>query len=100
MGFARLGVLVNFISHSVIVGFTAGAAILIASNQISHFLGLTLPRGLPFYEVIWLNISTFADIHIPTAIVGVATLASGIIARRLWPKRCPSHAHLQLDRDS
>ncbi len=86
MGFARLGVLVNFISHSVIVGFTAGAAILIASNQISHFLGLTLPRGLPFYEVIWLNISTFADIHIPTAIVGVATLASGIMARRLWPK--------------
>ena len=32
MGLARFGVLVNFISHSVVVGFTAGAAILIASS--------------------------------------------------------------------
>ncbi len=37
MGYAKLGTLVNFISHSVIIGFTAGAAILIASNQIKHF---------------------------------------------------------------
>ena len=34
LGIARLGVLVNFVSHPVIVGFTAGAAILIAVNQL------------------------------------------------------------------
>ena len=44
MGMA-LGVLVNFISHSVIVGFTAGAAILIATSQLKHFVGLDIPRG-------------------------------------------------------
>jgi SulP family sulfate permease len=33
MGLARLGHLVNFISHSVVVGFTAGAALLIAASQ-------------------------------------------------------------------
>jgi sulfate permease, SulP family len=86
MGFARLGVLVNFISHSVIVGFTAGAAILIASNQLSNFLGLSLPRGLPFYEIVWLNISSLGEAHLPTAIVGVMTLGSGIAARKWWPK--------------
>ena len=40
MGIARLGVLVNFISHTVVIGFTAGAAILIASTQFKNFLGI------------------------------------------------------------
>ena len=51
MGLARLGVLVNFISHSVIVGFTAGAAILIGTNQLRNFFGIEMDRGIPFYEI-------------------------------------------------
>jgi SulP family sulfate permease len=43
MGFIRLGALVNFISHSVIVGFTAGAACLIAAKQAKTFLGIEIP---------------------------------------------------------
>jgi len=86
MGIARLGVLVNFISHSVIVGFTAGAAILIASNQLSHFLGIEIGRGLPFYEVLLTCFERAADINLATASVGIVTLATGIIARRIWPK--------------
>ncbi|MEJ2529952.1 MAG: SulP family inorganic anion transporter, partial [Gammaproteobacteria bacterium] len=39
MGLARLGTLVNFISHSVVVGFTAGAAVLIATSQLKNFFG-------------------------------------------------------------
>jgi SulP family sulfate permease len=35
MGMARLGVLVNFVSHSVIVGFATGAGVLIAVGQIA-----------------------------------------------------------------
>ena len=37
MGLAKMGTLVNFISHSVIVGFTAGAAILIMTKQAENF---------------------------------------------------------------
>ena len=48
LGLARLGLLVNFISHSVIVGFTAGAAILIITSQLKHFLGSSTPRGCIF----------------------------------------------------
>ena len=44
MGLVRFGALVNFISHSVIVGFTAGAAILIFVSQVKHFLGISAPR--------------------------------------------------------
>jgi len=43
MGLARLGTLVNFISHSVIVGFTAGAALLIATKQIKNFSSRSPP---------------------------------------------------------
>lgn len=41
MGLARLGFLVNFVSHSVIVGFTAGAGILIAIKQLPSLFGLS-----------------------------------------------------------
>lgn len=52
MGLVRFGTLVNFVSHSVVVGFTAGAALLIAVSQLKHVLGLTMPRGLAFHETL------------------------------------------------
>ena len=45
LGLARMGTLVNFVSHSVVVGFTAGAAILIATSQLKHFFGVHDPGG-------------------------------------------------------
>jgi SulP family sulfate permease len=52
-GVARLGKLVNFISHSVVVGFTAGAAILIATSQMKNFLGIDVARGESFIHTWW-----------------------------------------------
>lgn len=45
LGMARMGGLINFVSQAVMTGFTAGAAVLIAMGQMSHFLGVGLPRG-------------------------------------------------------
>ncbi len=45
LGLARMGTLVNFISHSVIVGFTAAAALLIAAKQLKHFFGIEMDSG-------------------------------------------------------
>ena len=45
LGLARAGRLIDLVPHSVIIGFTAGAAILIINSQIGPFLGLDLPRG-------------------------------------------------------
>lgn len=86
MGMARLGVLVNFISHSVIVGFTAGAAILIATSQLKHFVGLDIPRGLAFYEIIGSVVVRFNEINWNAFVVGAVTLVSGIASRRLFPR--------------
>jgi sulfate permease, SulP family len=86
MGWARLGTLVNFISHSVIIGFTAGAAILIASNQIKHFFGMEIPRGLHFHEILMTFFNQLDQINIFVTIAGVATLVSGMLIKRYTPK--------------
>ena len=52
LGLLRVGSLVNFISHTVIIGFTAGAAILIAASQIRYLLGIELDRGLNLFETL------------------------------------------------
>lgn len=44
LGLARMGQVVNFVSSSVMLAFTAGAAGLIAMSQVKHVLGIDLPR--------------------------------------------------------
>ncbi len=86
MGLARLGALVNFISHTVVIGFTAGAAVLIATSQLKNFLGLDLERGLPVHEVLFQSATHLGDLEPAVAAVGVVTLATGIALRRVLPK--------------
>ncbi len=86
MGLFRLGALVNFISHSVVIGFTAGAGILIAANQVKDFFGLPIPRGATFHDVAVFFVEHISDISPAATTVGVVTLLSGIVARRLIPR--------------
>ena len=86
MGLARLGTLVNFVSHSVIVGFTSGAAVLIAASQLKNFLGLEMPGGLRLHEILTHLWRLLGDIDPDSVTVGVVTLAVGIAIRRYWPR--------------
>jgi SulP family sulfate permease len=86
MGLFRLGALVNFISHSVVIGFTAGAGILIAANQVKNFFGLSIPQGATFHDVAVFLYEHFADISPSVTAVGAVTLLTGILARRLIPR--------------
>jgi sulfate permease, SulP family len=86
MGLARLGALVNFISHTVIIGFTAGAAILIAASQVKNFFGLDIPRGAHFHEVLAYLFSHLGNIQPWVMAVAAFTLASGILAKKFLPK--------------
>lgn len=86
MGLVRLGALVNFISHTVIIGFTAGAACLIAVGQIGNFFGLAVPRGLHFHEILMYAAEHIDEAHLWVALVGAITLASGALARRYLPR--------------
>lgn len=82
MALAKMGSLVNFISHSVIVGFTAGAAILIAASQVKNFFALDIPRGSHFYEIIYAFFQQLDVINPYVTAVGAITLIVGIIAQR------------------
>jgi SulP family sulfate permease len=86
LGLARMGVLVNFISHTVVIGFTAGAAILIAASQVKNFFGINIPRGAHFHVVIEQALAQIAHINPYVAAIGVITLATGILTKRFIPK--------------
>ncbi len=86
LGLARMGVLVNFISHTVVIGFTAGAAVLIAGSQIKNFFGLEMARGIPFYEVLHQLYLQFDKINLWVTFIGAFTLLIGILAKRYLQK--------------
>jgi SulP family sulfate permease len=88
MGLARLGALVNLISHTVIVGFTTGAAFLIAASQIKNFFGLDIPRNLHFHETVLFAARHLGETHLWVTLVGGVTLLAGMLARR-WLPRLP-----------
>ncbi len=88
LGLARLGALVNFISHSVVVAFTAGAALLIAVKQLKHFFGVTMDSGGHFHDVLIQFAGHVAEINPYATLVALTTLLFGI-AVKLWLPRVP-----------
>lgn len=81
LGLARMGVLVNFISHSVVLGFTAGAALLIATSQLKYFFGVDVPRDLNILQRLSLFVDQINSVNLYASAVGVVTLATGIVLR-------------------
>lgn len=86
MGLARLGQLVNFISHTVVVGFTAGAAVLIMASQLRNFFGMPIPRGASFIETLRQFVMHLPDVQPWVLAVGLVTLLTGLAVRRWAPK--------------
>jgi sulfate permease, SulP family len=86
LGGLRLGGLMNFVSHTVVVGFTAGAAVLIAASQLKNFLGLPIPRGANLEQSLQVLVEEWAQINPWVASVAAFTLIASILARRYLPK--------------
>jgi SulP family sulfate permease len=82
MGLAKMGALVNFISHTVVIGFTAGAALLIAASQVKNFFGLDIERGAPAYEVVRQLLIQIGDINPFIFSVAMVSLIAGLLARK------------------
>ena len=88
MGMARLGSLVNFISHTVVIGFTAGAALLIIASQVKNFFGIHIPHGSMFFRIFGTLFAHVGDINPYVLLIGLVTLLSGIVVRS-WMPRIP-----------
>ena len=86
LGLAKLGVIVNFISHSVVIGYTAGVGALIIATQASTFFGFHVPRSHDFVVAAWQAFSALPSLSLPETIVAFATLGAGALARRRLPR--------------
>ncbi|MBW5289785.1 MAG: Sulfate permease [Candidatus Ruthia sp. Apha_13_S6] len=85
-GLARLGAMVNFVSHTVIIGFTAGAAILIASSQLKHITGIFVPKGESFIHTLIDLYQGAGDANIYLIIIALATLITTVLTKKFFPK--------------
>jgi SulP family sulfate permease len=86
LGIFKLGVVVNFLSHPVIVGFTNAAAIIIGLSQINKLIGVPMGRSGHFIQDIWGVVLQAGDTHLPTLAMGSAAIAIMWALRRWAPK--------------
>jgi MFS superfamily sulfate permease-like transporter len=87
LGLLRLGVVVNFLSHPVIVGFTNAAAIIIATSQLDKIFGVRAEKAAHHYETVWNTIvAASQQTHWLTLFIAVGAFAIMIVLRRVNPR--------------
>lgn len=83
MGFARLGAVIKFIPHPLIVGFTTGIAVIIFSSQMKDFFGLKMGAVPADFLAKWVSYAEhISTINLYSVVFTVATIA--II--QFWPR--------------
>lgn len=83
MSVARMGSVIRFIPSPVIVGFTAGIAVIIFIGQWTDFLGLPRATGEHFHDKLWHLLQALPDAHRPTLTLGVVSLLLVVFASRV-----------------
>jgi SulP family sulfate permease len=86
LGVFKLGVVVNFLSHPVIVGFTNAAAMIIGLSQVNKLIGVPMGRSESFARDIWEVFKQAGDTHWPTLAMGLAAIAIMFVVKRKAPK--------------
>jgi sulfate permease, SulP family len=86
LGAFKLGVVVSFLSHPVIVGFTNAAAIIIGLSQINKLFGISMGRSEHFLQDVWGALQLLGETHLPTLAMGVAAFAIMLLMKRYTPK--------------
>jgi len=87
LGVLRLGMVVNFLSHPVINGFTNAAAIIIASSQFSKFFGVYVDKAPHHYETMMRVAQAAMDYtHMPTLIYAVSAVTIMALLKKFAPR--------------
>jgi SulP family sulfate permease len=86
MGLAKMGKLVNFVSNSVVIGFAAGAGILIGFKQLKYVFGINVPMGSTFYEISIYTVRHISETNFYVFGVALGTLAIALLIRRFIKK--------------
>ncbi|HIE55195.1 MAG TPA: sodium-independent anion transporter, partial [Chromatiaceae bacterium] len=76
LGLFRLGVLVDFLSHPVVVGFTNAGAIIIGTSQLSKLFGVTVEKAPHHYETVYnIILEATENMHLITFAFSVLSIA-------------------------
>lgn len=91
LGVARLGSIIKYIPDPVIVGFTAGIAVIIWVSQWKDFFGLTSATGAHFHEKVWHLLNALPQLHLMTTALAVLSLLLVLYTTKIpGLKRVPS----------
>lgn len=90
LGILKLGTIVNFVSHPVILGFMNAAAIIIALSQLDMLLGIPKGRSESFLKDIWEMLAYLPQAHLPTVAMSVFALALMLGLKKIKPLSKPS----------
>ncbi len=86
LGVFKLGVVVNFLSHPVIVGFTNAAAMIIGLSQVNKLIGVPMGRSEHFVNDIIGVAKQVGDTHMPTLAMGLVAIVIMYVIRKKAPK--------------
>jgi SulP family sulfate permease len=90
LGLLRLGVLVNFLSHPVVVGFTNAAAIIIGTSQLGKLFGVSGEKAEHTYETVFNTlVEAFNSTHLETMLMAIVALGI-MIAMKRWTPKAPN----------
>jgi len=86
LGLLRLGVLVDFLSHPVVIGFTNAGAIIIATSQLGKLFGVEVGKAERHYETVYNTLSAAADhMHWPTVLFAVFSIVLMAMLKKWRP---------------
>ncbi|MGD8999415.1 MAG: SulP family inorganic anion transporter [Granulosicoccaceae bacterium] len=87
LGLLRLGVLVNFLSHPVVMGFTNAAAIIIATSQLPKIFGVQVEKAEYHYETVWrVIVAAITETHMLTFIMAALAIGIMVAIKKYAPK--------------
>ncbi len=86
LGFAGLGRLVAFVSHSVMLGFTAAAAVLIGASQIAPAMGVAIERGGSVIERLYRTLEAVEHINMLAVAIAATAFIVTVLSRRIAPR--------------
>ncbi|MBF0419116.1 MAG: STAS domain-containing protein [Magnetococcales bacterium] len=83
LGIVKLGTIVNFVSHPVILGFMNAAAIIIAMSQLDMLLGIPKGRSDSFLKDMWEMMTYLPQTHLPTLFMSLLALVLMLVLKKV-----------------
>ena len=83
MGFSKMGDVIKFVPHPLIVGFTSGIALIIFSSQVKDFLGLSMTEVPVEFIHKWVAyVAHLGGVNTDAIAIGIGT----VLITALWPR--------------